>query len=333
MEVVNWLVPTLVMVVGAGIWLRLYLRYGLEPVAVSPPERLAEPPYDWTPVQLGLLWNQGGLGLRDMVASLIDLVRRGVLEMRAEPVSVLEAGGLAGVSEEYEYLVARAPGRAGEMTAAERYLVEEIVFRYAGGKESASLTEAMVEGAREHRAACARVGQWRAMAEEEPTPFPFEDPVSRQMSARGTTLGAALLAGSFLLGAVFPSPMVLALVVVAGAITAGSGVIRRRSAQGAEALARWQAFRRHLVDVSSLRDVPAHSAAIWERYLVYGVSLGVARRVVDGFRRLHPTRENISASVGLYGSVFAVGGDAFCRAFVSLIAKGEPAGGGRPVAG
>jgi hypothetical protein len=328
MEVLNWLVPTLVTIVGAGIWLRLYLRYGREPVPVSPPERLAEPPYDWTPVQLGLLWNQGGLGLRDMVASLIDLVRRGVLELRAEPVSVLEAGGLVGVSEEYDCLVARAPGRADEMTAAERYLVDEIVFRYAGGQTSASLTEAMVEGALEHRAACARVARWRTMAEEEPTPFPFDDPVSRQMSARGTTLGAALLAGSFLLGVVFPSVMILALMIVAGAMTAGSGVIRRRTPEAAEALARWQAFRRHLGEVSSLRDVPPHSAAIWERYLVYGVSLGVARRVIEGFRLLDPTRGNISLSVGLYSSVFAVGGDAFCRAFVSLIAKGGPAGGG-----
>lgn len=290
MEVLNWLVPTLVTVVGAGIWLRLYLRYGREPVPVSLPERLAEPPYDWTPVQLGLLWNQGGLGIRDMVASLIDLVRRGVLEMIAEPVSVLEAGGLVGVSGEYGYFLARVPGRANEMTAAERYLVDEIIFRYAEGKESASLTEAMVEGAREHHATCGRFARWRTMAEEEPTPFPFDDPVSRQMSARGTTLGAALLAGSFLLGVAFPSVMILALMIVAGAMTAGSGVIRRRSPEAAEALARWQAFRRHLVEVSSLRDVPAHSAAIWGKHLVYGVSLGVARRVIDEFRRLHPTQ-------------------------------------------
>jgi len=279
-------------------------------------------------VQLGRLWNQGGLGLRDMVASLIVLVRRGVLELRAEPVSVLEAGGLAGVSGEYECVLARVPGREGEMTAAERYLGEEIAFRYAGGKASASLTEAMVEGARNHQAACARVARWRAMAEEEPTPFPFEDSASRRMSARGTTLGAAMLAGSFLLGVVFPSLMILALVLVAAAMTAGSGVIRRRTPEAAEALARWQAFRRHLVEVSSLRDVPAHAAAIWEKYLVYGISLGVARQVIDGFRLLHPTRGNIDASRDLYSSVFALGGDPFCRAFASLAAKGGPAGEG-----
>jgi hypothetical protein len=328
MGVLNWLVPTLLTAVGAGIWLRLYLCYGREPVSANPPALLSEPPYEWTPVQLGRLWTQRGLGLRDMVASLIDLVRRGVLELRAEPVSVLEAGGLAGVRGEYDCVLARVPSREGEMTVAERYLVEEIAFHHARGKASASLTEAMVEGARHYHAACARVARWRALAEAEPIPFPFEDPVSRRMSARGMTLGLAMLAGSFVLGAVFPSMAVFALVGVAAAMTAGSGVIRRRTPEAAEALVRWQAFRRHLVAMSSLRDVPAHSAAIWEKYLVYGVSLGVARRVIDGFRLLHPTRESISMSVDLYNSVFALGGDPFCRAFASLAAKGGSAGDG-----
>ncbi|UCC68714.1 MAG: DUF2207 domain-containing protein [Armatimonadota bacterium] len=329
MENLNWLVPTLVTVVGAGIWLRLYFRYGREPVPANPHDRLSEPPYEWTPVQVGLLWNQGRLGLRDMVASLIDLVRRGVLELRVEPVSVLELGGVAGVGEEYECFVRRAREKEGEATPAERYLIEEIIFRYAEGKESASLREAMVEGARDHRAACGRVERWGEIAREEPTPFPFVDPVSERMSARGTALGAAMLASYFLLGAFFPSVTILALVGVAGILTAGSGVIRRRSPEGAEALARWQAFRRHLAEVSSLSDAPPHSVAVWERYLVYAISLGVAGRVVDGFRLLHPTRANIGASADMYSSAFSLGGDPFCRAFVSLGAKSRPADGGR----
>ena len=329
MDDLNWLVPTLVMIVGTGIWLRLYFRYGREPVPANPPDRLSEPPYEWTPVQLGLLWNQGRLGLRDMVASLIDLVRRGVLELQVEPVSVLELGGLAGVSEEYECFVQRARGKEREATRAERYLIEEIIFRYAGGTESASLREAMVEGARDHRAACGRVARWGEIAGEEPTPFPFVDPVSERMSARGTALGAAMLASYFLLGALFPSLMIFVLVAVAGILTAESGVIRRRSPEGAEALSRWQAFRRHLAEVSLLSDAPPHSVAVWERYLVYAISLGVAGRVVDGFRLLHPTPANIRASAGLYSSVFSLGGDPFSRAFVSLAVKSRPADGGR----
>ena len=328
MEILNWLVATLLMIVGAGMWLRLYLRYGREPVVADASDHLDAPPYDWTPVQLGRLWHPGGLGQRDMVASLIDLVRRGVLELRAEPVSVLEVGGLAGVSREYDCFVERATAREGDVTPSERYLIDEIIFRYAAGKHSASLTEVMVEGAREHRDAIGRVARWREIAKGELTPFPFVDPVSEQMSARGTTLGAAMLAGSFPLGIVFPSPMILALIIVAALMLARSGAIRRRSPEGAEVLVRWQAFRRYLVEVSSLSDVPPHSVAVWEKYLVYGVSLGVARRVIDAFRLLDPTPENISSSADLYSSVFALGGDAFCRAFVSLVVKEGPADSG-----
>lgn len=327
MEVLNWLVPTLVLVVGAWIWLRWYLRYGREHVPADPPARLDEPPYDWSPVQLGQLWSPGGLGLKDMVASLIDLVRRGVLELRSEAVSVLEAGGMAGVSREYDYSVELSAGREGDVTPSERYLMEEIIFRHAGGKKRASLTEVMVEGARERGATCGRIERWREIAEEEPTPFPFVDAMSKRMSARGSTLGAAMLGGSFVLGMVFPSLMVLVLVIVAALMLVGSGVISRRSPEGAEALARWQAFRRHLVEVSSVSDAPPHSAVVWEKYLVYGVSLGVARRVIGAFRLLHPTPGNISASTDLYRPVFALGGDPFCRAFVSLAAKDGTGGG------
>jgi uncharacterized membrane protein len=57
---------------------------------------------------------------------------------------------------------------------------------------------------------------------------------------------------------------------------------RRRTPQGQLEAKRWEAFRRYLADFPRLRDVPAASIELWERYLVYAIALGLAPRVLAG---------------------------------------------------
>ena len=57
---------------------------------------------------------------------------------------------------------------------------------------------------------------------------------------------------------------------------------RRRTPEGQLEAQRWEAFRRYLADFPRLRDVPAASLDLWERYLVYAIALGLAPRVVEG---------------------------------------------------
>ena len=246
MSVLSWLVPTLVTVAGAGIWLHLYLRYGREHVGEAAPPCLSEPPYDWTPVQLGLLWNWGRLRPTDMIASLLDLVRRGLLQLSAEPTSVLPMGGIAGTTQYYEFFVERVPRRDRDMTAAERFLTDEILFRYAAGEQRASLTHAMIEGARHHPETCSRFEDWRQLAESEPRPFAFEDPVSRRMSAVGLTVGLVMLISAWPIAMLCRSAAAVLPILVGCLMLPGSKAIRRRTPEAVAALSRWQAFRRHL---------------------------------------------------------------------------------------
>jgi uncharacterized membrane protein len=59
---------------------------------------------------------------------------------------------------------------------------------------------------------------------------------------------------------------------------------RRRTEEGQLEARRWQAFRRYLTDFPNLRDAPAMSLELWERYLVYAIAFGLAHRVLDGTR-------------------------------------------------
>jgi len=62
----------------------------------------------------------------------------------------------------------------------------------------------------------------------------------------------------------------------------------RRSASGEEQMARWQAFRRFLLDFSEMQRHEIPSLVIWEHYLVYAVTLGVAEEVIKQLELVFP---------------------------------------------
>jgi uncharacterized membrane protein len=69
--------------------------------------------------------------------------------------------------------------------------------------------------------------------------------------------------------------------VAGGILLAVSGLfLRRRSEKGAEDFARWRAFRRFLLHFSEMRRHELPSLVIWEHYLVYAITLGVASEVI-----------------------------------------------------
>jgi uncharacterized membrane protein len=62
---------------------------------------------------------------------------------------------------------------------------------------------------------------------------------------------------------------------------------RRRPSELQAAAERWEAFRRYLRDFPRA-DKPADSLPLWERYLVYGISFGIADRVLEAARLSFP---------------------------------------------
>ena len=64
--------------------------------------------------------------------------------------------------------------------------------------------------------------------------------------------------------------------------------LRRRSPMGSTHLAMWKAFRRFLLDFSSLDRAEIPSLIIWEHYLVYATVLGVAKQVISQLKVVYP---------------------------------------------
>lgn len=59
---------------------------------------------------------------------------------------------------------------------------------------------------------------------------------------------------------------------------------RHRSIYGSNEFAKWKAFKNFLQDFSNLKDAEPPSLVLWEHFLVYAISLGVAQRVLQQLR-------------------------------------------------
>ena len=58
----------------------------------------------------------------------------------------------------------------------------------------------------------------------------------------------------------------------------------KRTKKAREAYAKWDAFRRYLLDFGTFEDDPITNIVIWEKYLVYATSFKIADLVMEQFR-------------------------------------------------
>lgn len=60
--------------------------------------------------------------------------------------------------------------------------------------------------------------------------------------------------------------------------------IKRRSIYGHELYLKWEAFRRYLLDFEGLTSFPIPSVETWEHYLVFATTFKIAKKVMDQFK-------------------------------------------------
>lgn len=295
----DWLLPIIISLAGGVCWLTLYLKYGREPLVPEPQEPVSDPPEEWTPTQLGMLWNWGELSTHDMIASILDLARRGAIDLIPEPVTDLNVGGLVGMGAGTEYRVARSATFKEDLSPADRYLLDAVLFR-SGSDMPVPVRNVMIEGARNWPKAWDVFYDWCNLAAQEGLPFELEDPVSVKKSEVATLVGFLVLFSTYpvvLLTHAFPAFLPL---IVGGAMIIGSSTIRRRSEDAMRAYCRWECYRDFLLKGTSVSTQPPEAVAVYGRKLVYGVVLEVAEAAAAPFELLFPSEDTVRESLPLY---------------------------------
>ena len=72
---------------------------------------------------------------------------------------------------------------------------------------------------------------------------------------------------------------------------------RRRRPDLQATAEQWEGFRRYLEDFPRLAEKPADTLPLWERYLIFGITFGIAERVLEAAKLSFPAISDSSVYV------------------------------------
>lgn len=291
---------SLLLLVGGslGIFLLWFARGRDQAVGLSA-DYLSEPPDDLPAGLLGTLLDEQA-DLKDVMATLLDLARKGALRIQET------APAETGKSAEFTYELI---DRERATTKAERTLIHEFF-----GNETTRDLEALRN---KFYTALPKIKE--ALYEDVVQAGLFlENPQATRNRYRGWGIVLllstfALLCGGFwslpfLNSAVlfFCVPFIVGFLGVLLMIIAQA--MPRKSARGSEAASRWQAFRRYLQNIDRYGDLE-EKREIWADYIPFAVAFGLEQGYLQKFSKVSAPAPRWYAPYGYgYGYGYPYGG-------------------------
>lgn len=292
----------------------LWLRYGKEYKPVFDGEYYRELPADYTPAELGVLWRFGNPTTEDLTATLVDLARKGFIQI--EEITLEKRGLFNIASEKKDYRVTRT---AKEAPLAEHELqLLEFLFTKVTQQNTFTFTELEKFAQKESTKFRVFWADWQNTVYARSTKLDFFDPQRITIKGLIIALGVIMIP----IGILMSNLLTPALIISGLIIIFSTFLLKRRSRNGAEHFARWRAFRRFLLDFSNLETHELPSLVVWEHYLVYAITLGVAKEVIKQLQIVFPNLESDGHTFGrswfVYGTHQLASINAMTRSFDSI---------------
>ena len=263
------------LVLGSILWLWVYHHYwkrvGKDYRFPNLPEYYREPPSELRPALVEVLLHEGGpISPRSFTATLFDLARRGFLEFEESPV---EKHGILGTKKERQTAMILKKDYAGdrELLPYEKDLLDLLFQTIIGpGPEPGGRLD--VEELKRYFKKSPREFQtwyqaWAKDVREEAKALQFIEPQS--LRTRNIFLAVTLPLGIFTAN--------LLLLMLAGIFIPR---IKRRTLTWARENELWKGLDRFLDDFSSFEELPPEAYKLWERYLIFGILFGNAKKIL-----------------------------------------------------
>jgi uncharacterized membrane protein len=261
-----------------NIW-RRFLKS--QPVKVD--RYFRELPGDYPPAELGVLY-RGSVQGRDFTATLLDLARRGFLSIE----EITDTAGRRGRTADFRFK--RQPVDEEQMARLLPYekQVIKLLFSKLGGEE-VTLADLKGYAQKKSREFLAFWKGWGEAVQKATEGRGFRDQGKNKQAQVFflPALGLILLAiPAGLLGMY----LTLGICIVMGLalLFLAVGASSQLSQYGREQKAKWKAFRRYLKDFSRVEQAHVARPGVWEEFLPYAVTLGVADEVLEQLEVVFP---------------------------------------------
>jgi len=257
-----------------GLYVLWYMR-GRDKAVGLIADYLPEPPTDLPPGVAGTLLDEQA-DMEDIIATIVDLGRRGILSMQE-----VEEPGLLGIGSKRDFIY-RLEGDTSNLRPYEKLLVERLFG--AGGKERrlSDLKEKFYTA----------IPKIKAELYNEVVREGFFKTSPERTRSSYAALGMAGLIGTAVLGFCGLAALseyttyAICLPVALGVFFMGLIFLARfmpsKTPAGSEASARWKAFRRYLENIEKYTNLE-ESKEIFDKYLPYAIAFGLERSYVRKF--------------------------------------------------
>ena len=278
------LIAGLVASVGLGVgFLALWFAIGRDPQVGLVAEYTETPPDDLNPGAVGVLLDEE-FHQRDVVATVLDLANRGVIEMEASTrteSNPLSANPSTFILREHT-----------EALRPYEQIVLDVIFG-AGAKPGQKTQMPTVTGALSSRNSEIADAFYKRLVEA----GYFKESPAKTRARWGTifkltpwVIGAVVVLIMFLVGAwsgfaFFPISVGIIVMIFSGRL---AKAMPRKTVAGAEAAAKWRAFGNYLRDLEK-RKGDAEARAIFDRYIPHAVALGLAEGWVSRYTYVAPS--------------------------------------------
>lgn len=278
-----------------GVWVFLFFRYGKEYTPSFEGQYFRDLPSEDPPAVVGALYRMGNVTTDDFAATIMDLARRGFLRIEEQIVDKAGAlGGLLPGSTEKEQRVVWVKPCDATCAAHESDLVDFLFYAIKGTQDAEGdvgvTMEAISDWAKANQTSFReRFDGWKKKVTEVAQARGFVESSSNMALGLSILVGVLLSVASFFFMALHEVQVFGWAGIGVGVIMAvSSGVMKRRSRAANEAFAQWKALRQFLKDFSRLHEAPPQSLILWEKFLVYAVTLGVAKEVIEALKIVIP---------------------------------------------
>ena len=243
-----------------------------------------ELPATYEPAVMGYLVNFKDVNRNDLTATLMDLIRKGFIEVDYTNQSLTD--------ENANYLLVYNRNKAqNELNAYEKYTLQWF-FDIIGNGSGLLTLDAIERYAKDMNKAetykkCN--DRWNKLVKEEGKKHNFfeEKANGALKSVYSGIISIVLVVGivglvfNALIGGYILSLPYLAALLVSMSIIGISYLksIIRRTKEANEEYVRWMAFKKFLTDFGNMEDYPIPALTIWEHYLVYASAFGITELV------------------------------------------------------
>lgn len=259
-----------------GLYLLWYNKGRDAPVKL-PAEWIPEPPSDLPAGMAGTLVDEKA-EMKDIIASLVELARRGVLSIQE-----IKSEGFLGIGEKRDFIY-RLENDSLPMRPYEKQLVDKLF-----GKETEKKLSDLKEKFYQHVSALQK-SLYEATVEEGYFPSNPE----RVRSSYGV-LGVVALVVTFIVGCAVLgtlgalSEFALCIPLVLGISAMGLVLLARymprKTRKGAEEAAKWLAFKRYMENIEKYTKVE-EVKEIFDRFLPYAIAFGLEDDWIHKFARV-----------------------------------------------